>query len=86
MLTEKTRGEQFCQKCGSYIKWARLDSGRWIAIEPEPTIYRDGGKRWLVTGSRWSAQISKNCSVWRPGQPTEETRKGHEIHAFKCSE
>ena len=47
-LTEPSRGDDFCPLCGAQVKWIRLISGRWIAVEPEPVLYVDGGRQWLV--------------------------------------
>lgn len=84
MLTEQTRGGDFCPRCGSFIKWTRLETGRWIATDPEPVLFRDGGKQWLVTGNKWDGRIEKGCQIWRPGDPTEDIKKGRRIHAFNC--
>lgn len=83
-LTKRSRGGDFCPKCGAFVRWVRLDTGRWIATDPEPVIYRDDGKEWLVVGNKWDGFINKGCRVWRPGDPTTDTRKGRRIHAFNC--
>lgn len=84
-MTEASRGGNFCPKCGSYIKWSRLDSGRWIATDPEPVLYYDGGREWLVIGNKWEAAIIKDCRIWRAGEPTDNIKKGRRIHAFECN-
>lgn len=83
-LTEAARGGDFCPRCGSYIKWSRLGSGRWIATDPEPVLYRSGGNEWLIIGNKWDAEIRKDCRTWRPGDPTDSIKKGKRIHAFEC--
>lgn len=83
-LTEAARGGDFCPRCGCYIKWSRLSSGRWIATDPEPVLYRSGGNEWLIIGNKWDADIRKDCRTWRPGDPTDSIKKGKRIHAFEC--
>ena len=45
----------------------RLVSGRWIAVQEEPVLYiPDAGKRWLVEGINYDAEILKGCLVYEP--------------------
>ena len=82
-LTEIARGENYCPDCGSPLRWVRLLSGRWIAVEPQPVLYiPGGGRKWLVSSSRWDADILKNCEVWKPGMIREGLKKGYLPHKF----
>lgn len=84
-LTNRHRGERFCPRCGCELKWIRLLSGSWIAVEPEPIYYEPrAGRSWLVEGRKWDAEILKDCKIWRRGMPTEGLKKGYKPHAWEC--
>lgn len=83
-LTEPSRGEDYCSACGSHIKWIRLMSGRWVAVEPEPVLYLDGGRNWLIEDRSYDADIKKNCRIWRPGMLLAGVHKGYKPHAWEC--
>lgn len=84
-LTEPSRGDDFCPLCGAQVKWIRLISGRWIAVEPEPVLYVDGGRQWLVDDKRYEADIRKRCKVWKPGIVSHGIRKGYRPHVWECT-
>lgn len=82
-LTERTRGADYCPECGEAVKWIRLMSGQWIAVQPEPVLYiPHAGRRWLVEGKRWDADILKDCDIWEPGKVKDNLKKGFLPHKF----
>ncbi len=85
-FTDITRGPDFCPKCGEYVKWIRLISGMWIAVNEQPVLYVPGaGKMWLVEYVKWDATILKDCLIYRPGLEidlSEPLAKGYEPHVF----
>lgn len=85
-LTERSKGERFCPKCGSELKWIRLLSGAWIAVEPMPVLYiPHGGKKWLVEGRNRDADIIKDCEIWKAGMLHDNLRKGYMPHKWQCA-
>lgn len=82
-LTRSSRGEAYCPECGSKLRWARLLSGRWIALEPQPILYiPHQGRNWLVDRWRLDTEILKDCKIWKKGMPRENLKKGFLPHAF----
>lgn len=86
-FTDTTRGPDFCPDCGEKIKWIRLLSGMWIAVNEEPVLYIEGsGKRWLVEYVKWDATIIKDCQIYKPGlgmDLTHPLKKGYKPHVFE---
>lgn len=86
-LTSKYRGSWYCPNCGEVIKWVRLVSGRWIAVQEEPVLYiPDAGRRWLVEGINYDAEILKDCLVYEPfkGMDRSKVKYGYMPHVFAC--
>lgn len=83
-LTEKSKGESFCPVCGAEVKWIRMTSGRWISVDPEPILYLDGGRNWLVEDKVFDADIIKTCKIWHPGMLTQGVKKGYKPHLWGC--
>lgn len=84
-LTYRDRGERFCERCGCEIKWIKLLSGRWIAVEPQPILYiPGGGRKWLVENRNQDADIIKDCEIWKPGMIMDNLKKGFMPHAWMC--
>ena len=84
-LTEKSKGENFCPACGAQVKWIRMTSGRWISVEPEPILYVDGGRNWLVEGKPFNADMKKRCKIWKPGMIMQGVKKGYKPHMWECT-
>ena len=85
MLTSGIRGDDYCNRCGEYVRWIRLISGRWIAVNRQPILYiPHAGNRWLVTG--FDDQIARDCLIFKPykGMDKSKLKRGYEIHAFTC--
>lgn len=83
-LTEASRGSEYCPDCGGQIKWVRLLSGRYIAVDPEPVMYIDGGRDWLVERTKYEADIKNHCRIWRPGMLTGGIKYGYKPHKWTC--
>lgn len=84
-LTEKTRGGNYCRICGEEVKWIRLMSERWIAVDPEPVLYvPEVGRKWIVEGRNWDAEIIKDAEIWRRGMSRENVKHGFIPHAWEC--
>ena len=84
-LTERHRGGAFCDFCGEEIRWIRLDNGRWIAAEKQPTLYiPEAGREWILEGRNFGARILKDARIWRKGDPPGSAKRGFKIHAFDC--
>lgn len=82
-FTEKVRGDRYCPECGSPLRWVRLLSGRWIAVEPQPVLYiPGGGRKWLVSARRYDADILKDCEIWKPGMIHDNLQRGYIPHLF----
>lgn len=86
-LTQKYKGGLGCENCGEVIKWVRLMSGMWIAVQPEPILYIPGeGKRWLVEYCNYDAEILKDCLIFErsKGMDTSKVEYGYMPHAWVC--
>ena len=86
-LTSKYRGNWYCDTCGEVIKWVRLISGMWIAVQEEPVLYIPGeGKRWLVEYQNYDAVILKDCLIYEPfkGMDRSKVKYGYMPHVFVC--
>ena len=75
----------FCPDCGEEIRWTRLESGMWIAVNAMPVYYLPGGgKRWLVASLKWDTVILKDCKIWDKGMPAAGLKRGYSPHVFVC--
>lgn len=86
-LTRKYRGDWYCHECGEVIKWVRLISGMWIAVQPEPVLYIPGeGRRWIVEYTNYDAEFIKDCLMYEPfkGMDRSKVRYGYMPHAWVC--
>ena len=86
-LTQKYRGGLGCERCGEVIKWVRLMSGMWIAVQTKPVLYIPGeGKRWLVEYTNYDAEIMKDCLIYEPfkGMDVSKVQKAYMPHVFVC--
>lgn len=86
-LTQKYKGDWYCPHCGEVIKWVRLMSGMWIAVQTEPVLFIPGeGKRWLVEYTNYDAEFMKDCLIYKGGQwmNTEKIEKGYMPHVWVC--
>ena len=86
-LTSRYRGNWYCEYCGEVIKWVRLISGRWIAVQEEPILYIPGaGKEWLIEYRNYDAEFLKDCLIYRPfrGMDYSKVVKGYMPHAWVC--
>ena len=86
-LTQKYKGDWYCPHCGEVIKWVRLMSGMWIAVQTEPVLFIPGeGKRWLVEYTNYDAEFMKDCLIYKVGQGmnTEKIEKGYMPHVWVC--
>ncbi|WP_428259669.1 hypothetical protein [Gallibacter sp. Marseille-QA0791] len=86
-LTQKYKGGLGCERCGEVIKWVRLMSGMWIAVQPEPVLFIPGeGKRMLVEYRNYDAEMIRNCLIYERGKnmDTSKVVKGYMPHAFVC--
>lgn len=86
-LTQKYKGGLGCPYCGEVVKWVRLMSGMWIAVQPEPVLYIPGeGKRWLVEYMNYDADFMKDCLIYERGKgmDTSKVQKGYMPHAWVC--
>ena len=84
-LTQKYKGDWYCPHCGEVIKWVRLMSGMWIAVQTEPVLFIPGeGKRWLVEYTNYDAEFMKDCLIYKGGQGmnTEKIEKGYMPHVW----
>ncbi|QAT43467.1 hypothetical protein [Aminipila luticellarii] len=86
-LTDRHRGPDFCPDCGEKIKWVRLISDMWIAVNEEPVLFIPGeGRRWLVEYLNWDAVILKDCLIYEPfkGMNRTKVKKGYMPHVWTC--
>lgn len=86
-LTQKFRGDLGCESCGEVVKWIRLLSGMWIAVQPEPVLYIPGqGNRWLVEYTNYDATIMKDCLIFERGKgmDIDKVELGYMPHAWVC--
>lgn len=87
-LTTKWKSDSnFCELCGEQVKWVRLESGAWIAVDEMPIFYLPhAGKEWLVGGLRSGSKLLKDCKIWRAGRnmPQAGLKRGYLPHAFSC--
>lgn len=86
-LTSRYRGNWCCEYCGEVVKWVRLLSGMWIAVQEEPVLYIPGeGREWLIEYQDYDAAFMKDCRIYRPfrGMDYRKVKKGYIPHAFVC--
>lgn len=86
-LTRKYRGGLGCEYCGEVVKWIRLISGMWIAVQTEPVLYIPGkGKQWLISYENYDAEFMRDCLIYKAGRgmDTENIKYGYMPHAWVC--
>ena len=86
-LTSRYRGGWYCEYCGEVIKWVRLMSGMWIAVQEQPVLYiPHEGKEWLVEYRNYDAEFMKDCLIYKPfrGMDISKVKKGYKPHAWVC--
>lgn len=86
-LTQKYRGGLGCELCGEVVKWVRLISGLWIAVQPEPVLFIPGeGRNWLISFDNYDAIFMKNCLIFKRGKgmDTSKVIEGYMPHAWVC--
>lgn len=84
----RQRGPEYCELCGEKIRWKKLITDMWIAVNETPVLYIPGeGKNWLVENApNGSAVILKDCQIYKPGKgmDTTKVKYGLEPHVWTC--
>jgi hypothetical protein len=80
------RGPGFCPLCGEEIRWARLISGMWAAVQPYPVFYIPGEGRARLVDGKWDGEIITGCLIYRGGRGMDasKARMGWEQHGYRC--
>ena len=85
-LTQRCKGDRFCPHCGEEVRWIKLLSGSYIAVDLQPILYiPHDGREWLVEGRRRDAEILKDCRIWKAGMLKDNLRRGYRPHAWNCN-
>jgi hypothetical protein len=82
----RIRGPDFCPHCGEHLRWVRLVSGMWAAVQDDPVLYiPNEGYFWLID-ARWDGQIVKDCLIYRGGcgMDIRKLKIGYEQHYYRC--
>jgi hypothetical protein len=83
---DRARGPDFCPCCGEELRWVRLMSGMWAAVQPCPVLYLPGaGRDWLID-AKWDGEILRDCLTYRRGLGIDprKLRLGYAQHAYRC--
>jgi hypothetical protein len=82
----RVRGDDFCPHCGEKIRWIRLITNMWIAVQEQPVLYvPEKGKMWLID-TKWGGTILKDCLIYKRGLGIDlkEIKRGYEPHIYNC--
>jgi hypothetical protein len=80
------KGPEFCPYCGEEIRWVRLLSGMWAAVQVNPVLYIPGAGRARLIDARWGGEIMPDCLIYRGGRgmDTKKIKVGYEEHVYRC--
>jgi hypothetical protein len=82
----KYRGPDFCPYCGEELRWVRLVSGMWAAVQVDPVRYVPYAGRATLIDSRWDGSRVRGCLIYRGGRgiDTSKLKTGYEEHVYRC--
>jgi hypothetical protein len=83
---DRIRGPDFCPYCGEELRWVRLISGMWAAVQPDPVLYIPGKGRAHLIDAKWDGEIITDCLIYRGGRGMDarKARIGYEQHMYRC--